>query len=229
MKFITSRICPFAQRVWLVLEQTKSEYEEVQVSIKPGEKSEFFTSAYAASRGSDPKSDGKVPILQDGDVSMTESLHVADYVAAKAAAEGRENILPTTPSERFFTGIFLEQGVSPLLGPFYGHLKAQTVEDQAATKENLDAAFANLDKQLGTNKGGPFALGARPSFADFMLYPFVERLVVLKHYRGYDVDARLGNFYGWKAAIEELQSVKNTRQSPSFFIEGYEKYAKGPL
>ena len=167
-----------------------------------------------------------MPVVQDGDHSYTESLHCADYVAALAAKEGRENILPATPAERFRTGIFLEQQVSPLLGPFYGHLMAQAPEEQASTKEKLNGCLSAINKALGA-MGGPFLLGGRPTFGDFMLYPFIERLCVLAHYRGFEVEKDCTNFFAWRTAMEGLHSVKNTRQEPQFFVDGYAKYASG--
>ena len=117
MKFITAPICPFAHRVWLVLEHTGTAYERAEVSIAPGEKPSWFSAAYAKALGADASSDGKVPVLEDGAFSLTESAHVADYVAAKAAAEGRVSVLPATPEERAVTGLFAEQCVSPVLPP----------------------------------------------------------------------------------------------------------------
>ena len=100
-----------------MLEHTGTAYERAEVSIAPGEKPSWFSAAYAKALGADASSDGKVPVLEDGAFSLTESAHVADYVAAKAAAEGRVSVLPATPEERAVTGLFAEQCVSPVLPP----------------------------------------------------------------------------------------------------------------
>ena len=78
MKFLTNPICPFAQRVWLALLETETPHEYIVVSIKPGEKSPFFTETYRSALGADITSDGKVPVLVDGDTVLTESAVVAE-------------------------------------------------------------------------------------------------------------------------------------------------------
>ena len=224
MKFITAPICPFAHRVWLVLEHTSTPYEIAEVSIAPGEKPAWFTAAYRASLGADPASDGKVPVLQDGDFSLTESAHVADYVATKAASEGRPSLLPASPAERAATGLFAEQCVGNLLPPFYGLLRAQKEEEREAAAVKLRAALGAVSAALA-RLGGPFLLGAAPSIGDFLLWPFVERLCVLKHYRGFEAPPELAPFAAWVAAMGALPAVQKTKQDAAFFVAGYAKYA----
>lgn len=76
MKLLTNPICPFAQRAWLALLETNTSYEEIIVSLK--EKTPFFTETYLKALGADLKSDGKVPVLIDGDFILTESAVIAD-------------------------------------------------------------------------------------------------------------------------------------------------------
>jgi glutathione S-transferase len=78
MKFITNPICPFAQRVWLVLLESETPHEYVVENIKAGEKSSYFTATYRSALGADVTSDGKVPVLVDGDIVLTESAVVAE-------------------------------------------------------------------------------------------------------------------------------------------------------
>jgi hypothetical protein len=66
-----------------------------------------------------------------------------------------------------------------------------------------------------------------------MLWPFVERLCVVEHYRGFSLDkeaaadAALAPFVAWRAAMLELPAVQKTAQPPAFFIQGYASYAAG--
>jgi glutathione S-transferase len=78
MKFYTNRICPFAQRVWLTLLEAGTPHEFISVSITAGEKPPILTEVYRAALGADVASDGKVPVLVDGDFTLTESAVVAD-------------------------------------------------------------------------------------------------------------------------------------------------------
>ena len=79
--------------------------------------------------------------------------------------------------------------------------------------------------------GGPFLLGARLSLADLMLWPFVERMCILKHYRGFELPAEepsFAAFRAWAQAVGGLRSVQEARQQEAFFVEGYKVYANPP-
>ena len=198
-----------------------------QVSIKAGEKPAFFTEAYRAALGADTSSDGKVPVLDDNGLLLTESAHVADYVAAKAAGEGRANVLPATPEERIVTGLFTEQVVGPLLAPFYGLLRAQAPEEQAAAAAKLDGALGKLSAALA-KRGGPYLLGAKPTIGDFMVWPFIERMAILEHYRGYKAPAELLPLAAFTAAMAAQPFVAKIAQPREFFVAGYAGYANPP-
>ena len=62
---ISNPICPFAERAWITLLEKNVDFEFKEVSLK--KKEPFFTETYKKALGSDPTSDGKVPILVDGD------------------------------------------------------------------------------------------------------------------------------------------------------------------
>ena len=215
--FINNKICPFGARVWLTLEATGLPYTFKETPLAPGTKPSWFTAAYAKALGADPASDGKVPVLEDGPFSLTESLHCADYVCAKAG-----KLLPPSPADRARSGLFLE-AVAKFVPPFYALLMKQTAEEQAAAKAQLLAALAALAAQLRA-LGGPFLLGAEASYADFMLYPFFERLVILEHYRGFRLDAEaaadaaLAPLAAWRATMAQLPAAKATAQDPAFFM-----------
>jgi glutathione S-transferase len=103
-------------------------------------------------------------------------------------------------------------------------LRAQQPEEQAAAATKLRAALAAVSAAL-VRRGGPFLLGPAPTIGDFLLWPFIERLCVLEHYRGFTVPPELGPFAAWVAAMGALPAVQKTRQPPAFFVAGYAKYA----
>lgn len=225
LKLTTNKICPFAQRVWLCLEASGLPYTLNEVDIKPGTKTSAFTALYKTALGADPSSDGKVPILEDGGVVLTESLHVADYVCSKALVP----LLPALPLERFATGLFLEQGVSKYVPPFYALLMKQDAEGQEAARKSLIQAMQAISAHLK----GPFLLGESASYGDFMLWPFVERLCILEHYRGFTLEKAVAEepsiapFLHWREAMLQVPCVKKCAQEPALFVKGYESYATG--
>ena len=78
---VLNKICPFAERAWLTLQQKKIPYELKEVSLT--NKDAQFTETYKKAFGHDPTSDGKVPILLDGDKTLTESDLISWYLSEK--------------------------------------------------------------------------------------------------------------------------------------------------
>lgn len=243
--------------MWLTLLETDTPFEFVETSISAGEKCvsgrassrparlvrrappnlthdpprrpAWFTAAYKRALGADLASDGKVPVLEeplaDGSTfSLTESAVVADYVAARAGGA----LLPATPLERARTTLFVEQTLGRYIPAFYGLLRAQTPEAVEAARAAFHAAVGAVGVALGA---GPFFLGARVTMADVLLYPFVERLCVLKHYRQLELPtegAGFAAFEAWTVAMAARPSAVATAQPADFFINGYRFYAEPP-
>lgn len=66
---ITNKVCPFAQRVWLTLLEKGCQFEFKEVSLT--QKESWFTEIYKKAFGSDPNSDGKVPVIIHNDIILT--------------------------------------------------------------------------------------------------------------------------------------------------------------
>jgi glutathione S-transferase len=97
LRFLTSDVCPFAHRAWLALELAGAAYEKVDVTIAAGKKEPHFTETYQRSLGANEGSDGKVPVIVDGDFALCESTPVAAYIDA---TRGGERLAGATPQER---------------------------------------------------------------------------------------------------------------------------------
>jgi hypothetical protein len=68
----------------------------------------------------------------------------------------------------------------------YTLIQAQTPAEQEKAKENLLRSISAISSAY-ERCGGPFFFGAKPSYADFHWFPWVHRLGVLHHYRGFSV------------------------------------------
>ena len=90
----SSQICPFAHRARIALREKKLDVliKEIDLYGKTPE----FTEAYKKSAFSDPTSDGKVPILQHGDLIFAESDLISWYVA-EAFPDVGNSLLPNSP------------------------------------------------------------------------------------------------------------------------------------
>ena len=235
LRLISSPVCPYAQRAVLTLHETgllgRGEAEVVDVSIAPGTKPAWFTALYAAAEGADAASDGKVPTLLHsggGIGALAESVAVVEYLAAlpEAGAAGAA-LLPRTSPERARAALWMDSVVAKLPPAHYGLLRAPA-DGRAAASAALLAAVAAASAQLArAPAGGPFLLGASPTLPDLLLFPFAERLVVVKHYRGFAVpdEPRFDAWHKWLAAMRARPSAAATAQTDEFFIQAYSKYA----
>jgi glutathione S-transferase len=104
---------PFSESRPQTLEELGVPYEGKEVSLTA--KPQWFTELYQKAVGANEGSDGKVPILQDGDLLLAESAPLSQYLLdTYAAAHG--NAPPAsgfhaalTPEQRARSAIFLEQ------------------------------------------------------------------------------------------------------------------------
>ena len=226
LRFVTSDICPFAHRAWLVLIESGASFEKVDVSLKPGTKEAHFTALYQRSLGANEGSDGKVPIIEDKDgFVLCESAVVANYVDE---VYFQNKLSGNSAKDRARIAIFNDQIGSRVMQKFYPYLMAVEVEAQTKTKNDFDAALVALEGALG-QCGGPFVLGSQPSLADTNLWPFIVRAeVVLGHYRNWSLDtSRFPNIAKYVEAMRTLKCVKDSTVDPNVFIDGYADYATG--
>lgn len=116
-------------------------------------------------------------------------------------------------------------------GAFYALLRGYDESQVAAKSAALIDAAAAAGDFIGAG-AGPFVSGASISLPDFLLWPFVERLCVVEHYRAFTLPVSgkrgLEVFAQWCAAMRKNASVAGTTQDPAFFISGYAGYAKPP-
>jgi glutathione S-transferase len=66
--------------------------------------------------------------------------------------------------------------------------------------QDLLAALAAVSKEYAAH-GGPFFFGAAPSLPDVLLFPFLARLSVLKHYRGFEVPAEAPEYAALRRCV----------------------------
>lgn len=77
---------------------------------------------------------------------------------------------------------------------------------------------------------GPFFLGAQPSAADLLVFPWAARVPALAAWRGFAVPRDAPEFapwHEWVAAMTALPAVARTLRDDAFYAKGYEAYATG--
>jgi glutathione S-transferase len=158
----------WSMRPWLALKVAGIPFEETVIPIyEAGSKEKFL----ALSPG------GKVPILQDGAVTVWESLAILEYVAEKfpdaalwprdAAAGGHARAISSE----------MHAGFTPLrkqcpMNMWRPVKKLALSDDTAANVARIDAMWTDCRARFGA--GGPFLFG-RFSATDAMYAPVVSR------------------------------------------------------
>lgn len=153
-------------RVRIALEHLGIAYRKVPVDLLKGEqRSEDY-------RAVNPQ--GLVPTLEiDGRV-LTQSLAIIEYLAETRPEAG---IMPTDPSERHFVRT-LSYAIAMEIHPICNtHVVAHVVEltgnpdsREAWMRHFIGQGLANVERMLAS-RSDRFALGDRPTMADFCLVP----------------------------------------------------------
>ncbi len=196
-------------RPWILLATFNIPFEEVVIPMyRPDTKKKMLK--YAPT--------GKVPSLQDGDVSAYESISVIEYIAEKYPQKA---IWPKNKVARAWARSLSAEMHAGFMG-LRQHCptnfrrpvkKRELTEAAAADVQRIEAAWANSRKTFG--KGGPFLFG-KFCAADAMFAPVVNRLhtydvPVSKDTRAY-MDAIMA-LPAWQAWIKDAHKEKWTNET----------------
>eukprot|EP01138_Halocafeteria_seosinensis_P010656 gb/GECG01010881.1/.p1 GENE.gb/GECG01010881.1/~~gb/GECG01010881.1/.p1 ORF type:complete len:247 (+),score=31.97 gb/GECG01010881.1/:1-741(+) len=238
VRFITNPICPFAHRAWIALEfhaqNNDLKYKTEEVSLK--EKPQWFTDFYHKALGHDPNSTGKVPVIEhDGNV-ITESDICANYIDHYASKTSGKSLVPSDPYEKAVSQVFANDACSRMILPFYKLLNAETDEDKEHWSSKLHEAIRWINDRLQEyhpiqqGEEDAFVLGEKLSIGDILVFPWIHRLPVVQHYRGFEVpdSDEYSRFNKWVKAVSNHPATKATlTQSADYFIDQYKVYASG--
>lgn len=120
--------------------------------------------------------------------------------------------------------------------PFYKLLNAQTDEDKEQWSNKLHEAIRWINDRLEEyhpvqeGEKDAFVLGEELSIGDILVFPWIHRLPVVKHYRGFEVPDtdEFARFNKWVNALSNHPAIKATlTKPPEYFIEQYNLYASG--
>ncbi|VDM45612.1 unnamed protein product [Toxocara canis] len=159
------RFCPFAERALIYLAKKGIKAEVVNINLS--EKPDWYFKKHP---------EGKVPALEYNGNIVVESAIIPQYLDDLLP---ETSVLPKDPYERAKQRILLEQLSSMMnvsfqfIGAVYGVFRA-TPEDRQAKEERLHTELAKAESLLEKEYFG----GDHAGFADYMIYPFYERLAL---------------------------------------------------
>ena len=211
LEFFTLDMCPYAQRVWIVLEELKVPYERVEVNLRDEEQRAAFEEHI------NPR--GKVPALRDESVTLFESLIICEYLAAKF---GADSLLPRDDAALSARIQMWNEHLDTQLAPAHFTLLMNKEEGTAAEKSAaLDKALAYYEARLV----GPYLCGEEFSLADAAALPFFERLTFsLRHFKQLDPLARYPRTAEWLHTAMARRSFAATKRPEDKLVALYERF-----
>lgn len=218
--FFNTFFCPFAQMVWIAInekglqDKTKfiegliirgGEYE-VHPQLKELGRSLVPTLYHPASN---KIVDQSTPCIEFIDENFGDA-------KVKLTPESMKEKLQVEACEEIVHGVFTVA--------FHAMLLHQDVDSQNKDKEDLLWAV----EELVETYEGPFYLGEKFSVADIVLAPYFDHMIVLQHYRDFKVpvEGPTAKWHQWSSNVLARPSVAATRQAPDRIIEAYKRYAK---
>ena len=213
MRLVSAEVCPFAQRTRLVLLEKGLDCEIVEVDLR--NKPAWFAEVSPLS---------KVPVLLNGGDRVYESKIINEYL---------DEVFPEPPLKPASAGgraamrAWVEYDDVRLVPATYKVLLARDEpEKRRLYADTIVAALRFMETEaLAKRAKGPFWMGEALSLADLSIWPHMERLAVLREYRGIELPPECVALREWMAAMRERASVKATMHDDAYHVAAYRSYA----
>jgi glutathione S-transferase len=225
----SAKICPYAHRAELALEEIKAQYQRFEVNLK--EKPVWYAPKV------NPAS--KVPAVTYGgpqvapdqpspeSIKLNESLVLLDFFTD---IDPEHRLLPKDPIERARVRLFIDAVTNKLVPKWYN--AAIKGEDASSILEGIEAISALLSPDA------KFAVGNEYTIADAAALPFFARAEVsLKHdvgafpagsgtkaYQTLQNDEKFALFRRYYSALTERESFKKTfdaEHTRQYYVERF--------
>ncbi|KAF1984812.1 hypothetical protein K402DRAFT_395501 [Aulographum hederae CBS 113979] len=211
LKLFGSCFCPFVQRVWISLEMKQIPYQYIEVD--PYKKPQSLLEV-------NPR--GLVPALRHGDWGCYESTVLMEYLEDLDAGKP---LLPPNAQIRANSRLWADHVNRHVIPTFYRLLQSQDTSTQLQHASDLKTEIQKLVEAADAT--GPFFLGAKMSFVDVQIAPWIIRLNrVLTPYRGWPEPEEGSRWAKWVQAIETEASVKATTSEDGLYLDSYQRYAE---
>jgi len=155
------RFCPYAERAVLYAAKKNIPIETINVNLQ--KKPSWFVERNPL---------GKVPVIERNGNIVYESMVVCEYLDEIFP---ETSILPRDPYQKAHQKILVER-LGSLVPAMYAMVRAKDDETRKTANTQVHSALANAEMLLTDDFYG----GITSGFADLMLWPFFERLELLK-------------------------------------------------
>jgi glutathione S-transferase len=213
IELFSARVCPYAHRTRLVLAEKGLDFELTEIDFKAKPERFLEISRY-----------GKVPAIVHAGNEIYESAIINEYLEEVFPDPP---LMPADPGLRAQVRMWIDFCDDHFLDDWYGAIRNQDPSTHGELKEKVEGHLHGLEEAFARLSGaGPYWLGGDASLLDFAFYPFFERLPAWAHYRGLAIPDDCPRLTAWVAAMAERPSVRAIANTPDYYIERYQNYAK---
>lgn len=199
LRLYSMRFCPYAQRVHLVLFAKNIPHDTVNINLK--NKPEWFLEKFPL---------GKVPSIVIGGENLYESLIVSDFLDEMYP---ERPLYPKDPVKKAKDRLLIER-FSKIISMLYQFYLKPVLEFSLFTPIMDEMEF--FEKELA-KRGTQFFSGDTPGMVDYMIWPWCERLEMVRVLGGDQFRVpkeRFRRMLAWSHAMLEDESVKKHLVSP---------------
>jgi len=209
LRLYSMRFCPYAQRTRLVLAHKQIPHETVNINLM--DKPDWYF---------EKNPEGKVPALERNGQTVFESAICDDYLDE---IYPENPLTPRDPYEKAKQRILMEL-FSKFTSPYYKALRGSEEEKEEA-KEAMAKALAVYEKALQ----GPYFGGDSPSMLDLHIWPWFERMAIIKIVSGKDPlpQDRAPKLRAWVETMMKLPAVKATCFTAETHLKFIQSYRDG--
>lgn len=224
LKLYSGWFCPFAQRVWIVLEEKQIPYQYIEVN--PYHKPESLLSL-------NPR--GLVPTLEYEKKPLYESTVICEFLE-DAYPDHEIKLLPGDPFLRARMRIWIDFVGTRVIPAFHRFLQFQPSQQGEKTIDDVRNGFLDTLKQFAAamDDEEPFFLGKEPTLVDFAMAPWAIRLWVFDHYKrgglgipdegkGGEEEKSWARWRTWLGAINRRKSVVHTTCEKEHYLPIYQR------
>ncbi|MEC5163129.1 MULTISPECIES: glutathione S-transferase family protein [unclassified Janthinobacterium] len=189
-RLISHSLCPYVQRVAIVLEEKGIAFERVDIDL--ANKPDWFLAVSPL---------GKTPVLLVDAEAIFESSVICEYLDETSAPR----LHPDSALQRARHRAWMEFGSAILndIGAFYRAPDIEALSHQAAT---IRARFEQVEAALGD--GGYFS-GGRMSMVDAVFGPIFRYFDVFDDVADFAFFKRAPRVQAWRGVLRARQSVRN--------------------
>ncbi|ACK70768.1 Glutathione S-transferase domain protein [Gloeothece citriformis PCC 7424] len=217
LQFYFNPNCPYAQRSWIALLELNVNFKPIEIELGSDNKTDWFLAL---------NPNGKVPVIQQGETIVYESLIVNEYLSEVFGG----HLMPSEAGKRAWGRILMGRCDSHLVKLSYSYLSHKREEDSAKDeqlKQDLEAELRFLDQAIQKG-GGTYFLGEELSLVDIAYVPFFQRIsVTLPAFKHFDLkEKNLPYLNQWLEAIALRESCIKTSMNPEKIKEIYSHFLK---